>query len=186
MNEVIENILNRRSVRVYSEDQIKQEDLDLILKAGQYAPSSCNTQSWHFTVVQNNEIINELNIETKNELINIDCELFRNITKNENYNVFYKAPTIIIISGEKTNKIANVDCAAATQNMLLAAESLDIGTCWIGLVAFLFKSEKVDEYIKKLGIPEGYEPYHAITLGYKKYPNQKPQSRRENIINYIK
>lgn len=70
--------------------------------------------------------------------------------------------------------------------MILAAESLGIGTCWIGLVTPLLKSENAQKYIKMLEIPEGYEPYYAITLGYKKFPNPKPQPRRENTVNYIK
>ena len=186
MNEVIQNILNRRSIRVYSEEQIKNEDLDLILRAGQFAPSGCNMQSWHFTVVQNKDIINKLNTETKEELLKCENEYFQNFAKNENYNVFYNAPTTIVISGEKSALTPDVDCSAATENMMLAAESLNIGTCWIGLVTFLFKGNQVQEYCKMLEIPDGFEPYYAITLGYKKYPNPKPQPRRENTVNYIK
>lgn len=186
MNEVIQNILNRRSIRVYLDEQIKQEDLELILKAGLYSPSACNMQPWHFTVVQNEEVINTLNVESKKELINSGNEHFKDLAVNEKYNLFYDAPTVIIISGEKAALSSQTDCAAATENMLLAAESLDIGTCWIGLVAFLFRSERVREYTKMFGIPDGYEPYYAITLGYKKFPNPKPQPRRENTINYIK
>ena len=186
MNEVIQNILNRRSVRVYSDEQIKQEDLELILQAGQFSPSGCNNQPWHFTVVQNKNIINTLSAESKKELLKGDNEYFKEMGANEKYNIFYNAPTVIIISGEKASLVPEVDCSAATENMLLAAESLEIGTCWIGLVAFLFRSEKAQEYIKMLEIPTGYEPYYAITLGYKKFPNPKPQPRRENTVNYIK
>lgn len=186
MNETIETILNRRSVRVYSEDQIKQEDLELILQAGLYAPSGCNMQPWHLTVVQNQEIINKLNDETKNELLKCDNEYFRKFAENEKYNVFYNAPTIVVISGEKAALVPETDCSAATENMMLAAEALDVGSCWIGLVTYLFKSKKGKEYIEVLEIPEGYEPYHAITLGYKKIANPKPQPRRENTVNYIR
>lgn len=186
MNEVIQNILDRRSVRVYSQEQIKNEDLELILKAGQFAPSGCNMQPWHFTVVQNKEIINKLNIDTKKELLKCENEYFQNFAKNENYDIFYNAPTTIVISGEKSALTADLDCSAATENMMLAAESLNIGTCWIGLVTFLFKGNQVKEYSKMLEIPEGFKPYYAITLGYKKYPNPKPQPRRENTVNYIK
>lgn len=186
MNEVIKNILNRRSVRVYSEEQIKQEDLDLVLKSGYNAPSGCNMQPWFFTVLQNRNLIDELNIESKKEFANCDDEMFRKMAANEKFNIFYNAPTVIVVSGEKSAKTAPIDCSAATQNMILAAESLGIGSCWIGLIAFLFKSEKSGEYIKKLQIPEGYEPYFAITLGYKKFPAPKMPERRENIINYIK
>lgn len=184
MNEVMQNILNRRSVRVYSDEQIKQEDLELILKAGSYAPSGCNMQPWHFTVVQNKEIINILNIESKKELSKL--EQFRDFGNNEKYNIFYDAPTIIIVSGEKAAVAQEISCDAATENMMLAAESLGIGSCWIGFVTFLFKSERAEEYIKMLEIPEGYAPYYGITLGYKKFPNPEPQPRRENTVNYIK
>lgn len=186
MNEVIQSILDRRSIRVYSDEQIKQEDLDSILKSGLYAPSGCNMQPWHFTVVQNKELIHELNIETKKELLKCGNEQFVNYAKNEAYNVFYNARTIIIVSGEKSALVPQIDCAAATENMNLAAESLGIGTCWIGLITFLFRSQRAETYIEKLEIPDGYEPYYAITLGYKKYPNPKPQPRRENTVNYIK
>lgn len=186
MNEVIQNILERRSVRVYSDEQIKDGHLEIILKAGYYAPSACNSQPWHFTVIQNAEIIQSLNLATKNELLNSDNELFRKMGANESYNIFYKAPTIIVVSGEKGSVMPQTDCAAATQNMILAAESLGIGSCWIGLVAYLFKSNRADEFLKLIQIPENYELYYAVTLGYKKYPNPKPQSRRENTINYIK
>lgn len=186
MNEVIQNILNRRSVRVYSEEQIKQEDLDLILKAGYNAPSGCNMQPWHFTIVQNKELMTRLNIESKKEFADSDNEMFRKMAENEKYDIFYNAPTIIIVSGEKAAITGIIDCSAATQNMILAAESLGIGSCWVGLIAFLFKSERAEEFIKLLQIPEGYEPFYAITLGYKKIPNPKMPQRRENIINYIK
>lgn len=186
MNEIIQNILNRRSVRVYSDEQIKQEDLDLILQSGLFSPSACNNQSWHFTVVQNKEILNTLNIETKQELLTCDNDYFKKVAENEDYSIFYNAPTIIVISGEKTAILPQIDCAAATENMILAAESLGIGSCWIGLLAYLFRSTRGEEFAKMIQIPENYEPFYAITLGYKKYPNPKPQPRRENTINYIK
>lgn len=186
MNEVIQNILDRRSVRVYSEDQIKQEDLNLILQAGTYSPSGCNNQPWHFTVVQNKELLNKISTATKKELLNSGIDSFMDYATNEKFHVFYNAPTVIVVSGEKTALVPQTDCAAATENMILAAESLGIGTCWVGLVTFLFTSKKSEEYSKLLNIPENYEPYYAITVGYKKFPNPKPQPRRANTINYIR
>lgn len=185
MNATIETILNRRSVRVYSDEQIKQEDLDLILKAGYFAPSGCNMQPWHFTVIQNKELMKKISDESKKEFLDNENETFRKMARNENYHIFYNAPSVIVVSGEKTSPSAIMDCSAAAQNMLLAAQTLNIGTCWIGLVTFLFRN-KPEESIKMLGLPEGYEPYFAITLGYKKYDNAKAPARRENVIQYIK
>lgn len=186
MNEVIQNILNRRSTRVYAEDQIKKEDLELILNSGLFAPSACNSQPWHFTVVQDENLIKTLSDESKKELLTCGDDYFKKMGENEKYNIFYNAPTIIVISGEKGALVPQTDCAAATQNMMLAAESLNIGSCWIGRVTYLFESERAPEYIQALKIPQGYQPYYAITLGYKKFPNPSPQPRRENTVTYLK
>lgn len=185
MNSTIETILNRRSVRVYSDEQIKQEDLDLILKAGCFAPSGCNLQPWLFTVVQNKKLLKKISDESKKEFLDHENEMFRKMANNSNYNIFYNSRTVIVFSGEKTSPTAIIDCSAAAQNMLLAADTLNIGTCWIGLCTFLFRN-KPEESKNLLQIPEGYEPYFAITLGYKKYSDPKPAPRRENVITYIK
>lgn len=186
MNEVIQNILNRRSVRVYSEEQIKQEDLDLILQAGLYSPSGCNMQPWHFTVVTNIDLLNAISETTKKELLKCDNESFKEYAANEKFDIFYNAPSVIFVSGEKSALVPQIDCAAATENMILAAESLGIGTCWIGLTHYLFISNKGAKYFEMLKIPNGYEPYYAITLGYKKIANPKPKPRREGTVSYIK
>jgi len=186
MNEVIKTILNRRSVRNYSDKQIKEEDLDLIIKAGLYAPTAHNQQAWHFTIVQDKQLIDNLNQASKDEMLKLEDDYLKNLGSDENFNIFYNSPTIIVISGEKSAPIARADCAAATENMLIAAESLNIGTCWIGLVAFLFRSVKVQEYEKLLEIPEGYEPYYAVAIGYKTKENEQAAPRRENTVNYIR
>lgn len=185
MNETIKTILNRRSVRSYLPEQIKKEELDLIIKAGLYAPSGHNQQSWHFTVIKDKELINKLNLSGKEAMLKSENEYISNKGSDENYNLFYNASTIIIISGEKSAIVPHLDCAAATQNMLIAAESLNIGTCWIGLISSLFKSDKVSEYIKLFEIPEGFEPYYAITVGYKIAEKQPAAPRRENSVNYL-
>ncbi len=185
MNNVIENILNRRSVRIYSDEPVKKDDLNLILKSGIYAPSGCNMQPWLFTIIQDKELIKTLSDESKKEFIAHENEMFRKMAQNPDYNIFYNAPMIIVISGEKNSPTNIIDCSAATQNMLLAAESLNIGTCWIGLITFLFKGKNGSFWAEKLKIPQNYEPFYAITLGYKKYPDPKAPERKENVINYI-
>ena len=91
MNEVLQNMLTRRSVREFKEEQIKDEELDLILKAGTYAPSGMNKQSWQFTVVQNKEKIELLAKVVRDAL-----------GRDSGYN-FYAPPTLIMLSNEKDN-----------------------------------------------------------------------------------
>lgn len=185
MNETIKIILDRRSVRAYLSEQIKPEELDLIIKAGLYAPSAHNQQSWHFTVIQDANLISELSKEAKAEMLKQEDEYVKSMASNEDFNLFYNAPTVIVVSGEKTALVPHVDCAAATENMMIAAESLNIGSCWNGLVTFLFKSDKLQYYIEKLNIPEGFEPYYAVAMGYKAVESVQASPRRENTVNYI-
>lgn len=187
MNEALKVIRERRTTRKFKTEQIKNEELKEIIDAGLYAPSAHNQQSWNFTVVQNGEVIQELNDETKNVAKNIPDEMIRKMANNEKFNIFYGAPTIIIVSGKEENMMPEVDCAAATQNMLLAAESLDIGTCWNGFITLLFNNEEASKkYVEKLQIPEGFKPYYAVALGYKEVRMNNAPARRENTVQYIK
>lgn len=186
MNETLKIIRDRRSTRAFLPDQIKDIELEEILDAGLYAPSANNGQPWHFTVIQNKDIIDRLNIAFKEVAVRSDNEYLSKFGKNDNFHVFYNSPTVILVSGEKDNNRAPVDCAAAVENMLIAGESLGMGSCWIGLIAYLLNSEEGKGFLKELNIPEGYREIHGIALGYKKNNSFIPLKRKENSINYIK
>lgn len=184
--QVIETILKRRSTRVFAEEQIKDTEINQIIEAGLYAPSAHNCQSWHFTVIQNKDVIVKLNYEAKKVLKTHSDEIIQKMANNAKFNIFYNSPTVILVSGEIKGILPETNCAAATQNMLLAAESLDIGSCWNGLVAFAFNGESRQTLKSELKVPEGFKPYYAVSLGYKKTPNGKAPLRRENCVNYIR
>lgn len=185
-NMVLDTIKRRRSTRIYREEQIKEEELGAILEAGQYAPSGHGEQPWHFTVIQNQELLTELSDKSKEAVKDFPVEAIRNAAKNENFQVFYHAPTVVVVSGAQNALTPEIDCAAATQNMLLAAESLDIGGCWNGFLSFLFNSEKGDAYRQRLHIPGGYKPYYGIVLGYKAKESGNAAKRKEGAVNYIR
>ena len=186
MNETINYILSRRSTRAFGKDQIKQEELKVIIDAAIYAPSATNKQPWHFTVVQNKDIIDRLSSAFKEHAINSDNEYLNKFGNNQNFHVFYNAPTVVIVSGDENMRSAPVDCAAAVENMLIAAESLSVGSCWIGLITYLLNSEKGEDFIKELQIPKGYKQIHAVALGYKKSRSATAPERKENTVNYIR
>lgn len=183
---VIETIMKRRSTRIYSEQQLTDSEIKQIIEAGCYAPSAHNCQSTHFTVVQNKEFLTKLNDETKNILKTHPDEIFRKMANNSKYDIFYNAPTVVLVSGDSKGILPETNCSAAIQNMLLAAESLDIGTCWVGLVAFAFGGENGDALKAELQIAEDYKVYYAVTLGYKKIPDGNAPKRKENKVNYVK
>ena len=183
MNKVLENIKRRRSIRKYLSKQIKDNEIEIILESAIYAPTGGNEQPWHFTVVQNNDLIDRMNLESKKLMENSPIEWVSKMGKSKHLNIFFHAPTVVIVSGRENAISPLPDCCAAIQNMLLAAESIDIGSCWIGLVAFFFEHS---ENIKELGIPKGYNPYYAVSLGYKAAQNNNVPERNKDVVNYIK
>lgn len=186
MNSILQTIKERRSTRKFKSDQIDEQSLEAIVEAGLYAPSAHNQQSWHFTVIQNLDLLNELSIETKNVGKTIPDDMVQKISNNDKFNIFYHAPTVIIVSGDEAALMPKVDCAAASQNMLIAAESLDIGSCWVGYLAMLFRGPKGDDYKTKLNIPSSHTPYYAIALGYKDHQVAQAPARKENRAHFIK
>lgn len=186
MNEVLKVIKSRRSVRYYKQEQISQKELDLIIEAGVYAPTASNNQPWHFTIIQDQEVLKYINKKSKELMANSKVEMARKAASNPNYQPTYNAPTLIIVSCKKDSASAfgREDCAAATQNMLIAAESMNIGSVWLGIVESLINQE--EESIK-FGIPEGYKPCYCVALGYKaKKTEQIAPKRNMDVINYIR
>ena len=185
MRNTLDVIKERRSIRKFKSEQIKEEELQAIVESGLYAPSAINKQSWNFTVIQNQEILAELNEATKNVARNLDNEALKRIGENEKYNCFYYAPTVILVSGKDEERSKVMDCSAATQNMLIAAESLNIGSCWVELVSLAFMGPQAKELRAKLNLPEGYTPLYSVLLGYKDMEG-KAAPRKENRVYYVK
>lgn len=184
MNEVLEAIKSRRSVRFYRSEQISEENIDLIIEAGRYAPSAHNEQTWHFTVIQNAELLGNINEIVRKGMAESDVEWVRKMAEKPGFMVTYSAPTLIVVSGRIDGMAWKVDCSAAIQNMLLAAESLGIGSVWLGLMRFFFDKQ---ENVAALGLPEGYQPFYGVSFGYsaneKKFAAPK---RIPDVVNYIR
>ncbi|HBW35997.1 nitroreductase family protein [Desulfosporosinus sp. BICA1-9] len=185
INETLRTLKQRRSIRSFRDEQIKEEELQAVLEAGLYAPNA-GDQAWHFTVIQNKELLDRLNLAAKEGAKQLDIEGLEEMANNEQYNCLYGAPTLIIVSGKQAPIPLEADCAAATQNLLLAAESIGLGSCWIYFVIFAFYSPLGPELSKELKIPEGYKPYYSAVLGYKQDSVVNVPVRKPNLITYIR
>ena len=160
--------------------------MQAVLEAGLYAPNA-GDQAWHFTVVQNKELLDRLNLAAKEAAKQMDMEQLRALGNNEQFDCLYGAPTLIIVSGrDLTPMPLDADCAAATQNLLIAAESIGLGSCWIFFVLFAFNSPHGQELRKELKIPDGYRPYDSAVFGYKKEAVVNVPERKPNLITYIR
>ncbi|MDR2110511.1 MAG: nitroreductase family protein [Spirochaetaceae bacterium] len=175
-NETLKIIKQHRNIRNYKEEQITDELLATVLEAGRYAPYS-GDEICHFTVVQNKGLQERINLAAKETAKKMDVEHLRNLGYDENFHPLYCAPTLIIISGKEGALAPAEDCAVAVQNMLLAAESVQLGSCWIFFVLLAFMGSDSQELQRDLKIPEGYTPHTAIILGYKAAEEEIPDKK---------
>jgi nitroreductase len=157
--ELLRIIYNRRSVRRYERKPVPDDVLRAILEAGRQAPSARNLQPYCFIVVQDPELKKKLVFSEWNRFIE-------------------EAPIVIVGCGDSRAKWAAVDVAIALQNMVIAAEALDLGTCWIG--HFI-----EDEVKKALKIPEHMKVVAMITLGYPaERPEPRPKKSLKELVRY--
>lgn len=178
-NEVINTIMQRRSVRKYLDKPVEHEKLATVAKCGINAPNGMNSQKWQVRVVENQEWIKGVTEVFKKA--NPDM-----VSRDPNFkNMFRNAPNIIVIATPKKGG-ADVDAGLMGENMILAAQSLGLGTCCLGgPVRFLATSEEAKPYIDKLDIPDDYKINYIIAIGY---PDETPEAkpRDEGKIKYIK
>ncbi|MDR3573031.1 MAG: nitroreductase family protein [Anaerolineaceae bacterium] len=182
-NEVLNAIKNRRSIRSYVPGQISQDELDAILEAGIFAATGVNLQPWHFTVIQKKEVIDDISEKTIGVMKqSSDPNTVALAMRSEH--LFYHAPTVILVSGKIGAYSSLTDCSAAIQNMLVAAQSLNIGSTWIGSISHF---ATLEDEVKKLNLPEGYKLYYAVCFGHKNPAVQvSAPPRNRDVVEYIR
>lgn len=176
MNETLRIIANRRSIRRFKAEQISDEELQAIVTAGLQAPSGHNSQSWYVVVVQNRELIDEMSEGSKRAMQKVPVDWIAELGRNDEYHIYYHAPTVVVVAARMDALSAVADVCAAIQNMLIAAESLGVGSCWMGFTRFFFDAAEARQ---RIGLPEGYEVHYAVALGYKPegLPLEPPQKK---------
>lgn len=172
MNETIKNLIERRSCRKYSTTQIKEEELNSVLKAGEYAPTGMGRQSPIILVLQNKEKIEKLS-KLNAKIIGTDKD------------PFYGAPTVLIVLADKNIGTYKEDGSLVLGNLMNAAYSLGLGSCWIHRAKEEFETEEGKELLKEWNIPENYVGIGHCILGY---PEEKSEAkpRKEDYIRFIK
>lgn len=182
----IEVIKNRRSIRKFKAEQIPYTDLQTIMEAALYAPNGMNQQKWHFSVIQDRSMIDRMINTMKENMISSDNPVFAKNAKNPEYNIYYGAPTIILVTADEKSRFGQFDCGAAAENICLAATALNIGSCIIATSAFLFAGPRYNELKKELGVPQGYSHVCSVALGYRAADNPEAPPRNKEVINYIR
>ena len=180
---------NRRSIRSYQEKSISPDMIQSLLNDCILAPSAGNEQPWKFIIVSNREMINRISAESKKNILkriasdpDDYAKKYEKMIQNEAFNIFYKAPTVILILGEACLKNLYVDCALAASYLMMSATSKGLGTCWINFGTEIHDSELRDE----LGIPENHKIVAPIALGYPEKIPDIPHRREPQILTKCK
>jgi len=192
MNTVFENIYLRRSVRDYKPNDVPDEIIKELIRAGTYAPFSpypTRHQPRRFVVIKNREMMNRLSERAKKLWLDMGTNSDSEIKRPENimkalkmpeFNIFYNAPVLVFIFAMPHAYTSHkYDCAAAAENMLIAAQSLGIGSCWIGLGMPLGSDQNT---LAELDVPEGYRLMMPLIFGYPVKDTQTVAARDEEVI----
>lgn len=186
MNETVNIIKKRRSIRQFKAKQIPEAELQSIMECAILAPNAMNQQKWHFSVVQNKDFINRMINVTKENMLNSGVEFLAGRAKDPNFNPYFNAPTVIFVTADEKTRFAQTDAALAAENILIAAEAHGIGSHIMTSTEFLFASDKGKAIKKEMGIPDGYTHVCAIVLGYKEGEPPPARPRNKEAVTYIK
>jgi len=185
MNETLHAIAGRRSIRRFKPEQIPDTELDEILTAALLAPNARNQQMWHFTVIQNADLLERMVAITKKNALKYGSDFIVERASDPSYHTFHRAPTVVMISADDEAQLVHLDCGAAAENITIAAESLGIGSCVIASSAFLFATDEGNELRGELLIPDGYSHVCSVALGYKAEDPPTPE-RIAGVISYVR
>ena len=173
MNEVMENLLTRRSIRSYQPDMVPMETIEEIVKAGTYAATGMGLQSPIIVAVTDKE--------TRDQLSRMNAAVM-----GSSADPFYGAPVVLIVLADKNRGTYLYDGSLVMGNMMTAAHSLGIGSCWIHRAKETFESPEGKELLKQWGIEGNYEGIGNLILGYAKGEAPAPKPRKENYVYYVK
>lgn len=171
MNEIIKTIKDRRSVRSFKPDMPEKEDIDQIIEAGLWAPSGIGKQSSIIIAVTNKEM--------RDKISALNCKIGG---WKDDFDPFYGAPVILIVLAKKDVPTHVYDGSLTMENMMLAAQSLGLGSIWIHRAKEEFETEEGKALLKSLGADGEYEGIGHCAIGYANGGVSAPAPRKENRV----
>lgn len=172
MNEVMQALLDRRSVRQYQDKMVPREVVERICQAGTYAPTAMNCQSPIIIAVTNKAL--------RDRLSAMNAKIM-----GRDGDPFYGAPVVLVVLADKSRGSYLYDGSLVMANLMLAARAEGVASCWIHRAKEEFESEEGKAILKELGIEGDYEGIGHCILGYAagEYPAAK--ERKENYVYYV-
>lgn len=173
-NEVLKAIHTRRSIRKYTSEPVSDEQLAAVLEAGTYAPTGHNKQDPFIVAVRNLEI-RDILVRMNAGVLGVESD------------PYYGAPVIVLVFVPlpELNGNSVQDGSLVLGNMMLAAHSVGLASCWINREREMFSTTQGQKLMERLGVPEGYMGIGALALGHPAIPNPKALPRKEDYFKII-
>lgn len=195
MNEVLRNIYDRRSVRSYTEESVPEETIREIIKAGFHAPNGHNEQGLRFAVVTDRAELKKCSDLAKA----MSLDYFRKANEehpsetlagmikmlsNPGFDIFYGAPALVLVFASPVCLTPVEDGSLAAENMMLAAMSFGLGSCWIGFAKPLMHDPG---FMKSINVPSDHQLIASLIFGHPRKADMRPATREEpRILGWLK
>lgn len=194
---VLACIASRHSTRKFKQKPIEEEKLQQVIEAGRQAPSGKNKQQNHFLVIRDPKVLEQLVQLVRQEFAKMEITEENSddiggairLSKKGNYVFKYNAPCLIVVANRRNYGNRYADTACAIENMMLAANALDLGSCWINQLRWLNDNPVLTEYLSQLGLPEDEAVFGSLSIGYADsedgMPNRRDIPIKGNKVTYI-
>lgn len=186
-NPIVQAILESNTAKAFKNQPVPDQMIDRILQCGIKAPSAMNQQPWHFTVIKNRELLDQMDADAPKPQMPPKGAQPGGPAQPKRH-LFFRAPLVVLISATENSKFSTFDSALACENMSLAAQGMGLGTHIVAAMQLLFEGPKGNEYRKILRIPDGKRPLVAIAIGW---PERTPDAvtgattRNADVVTYI-
>lgn len=193
----LEAIKTRRSTRKFQAKPVEREKLQTIVDAGRFGPTGGNCQSNHFFVISDAVVIAKLKelVQAAFAKMELRDNLYKSLqnsirlSQKGNYSFCYTAPVLIVVANKKDYGNNMADVACAVENMMLAANELDLGSCYINQLKWLNEDPTLLEYLRGFGLREDERVYASVAIGYADtesgLPNRTESPRTGNLVEYL-
>ena len=187
-------ILTRRSTRKFTDILPERELIDKVIEAGRYAPSGSNSQTTHLIVFTDRGMLDELAVLVQREFAEMELtddmyvslKASINASKKGTYRFHYDAPVLIVTANKAGYGNAIADSACVLENMMIAANALDLGSCWINQLHWLDEHEKIRDFLSRFGLLENETVTGGLILGYPEggLPDRRMTERKGNPVTW--
>ena len=188
-------ILTRRSTRKFGNKIPDKEMIQKVVNAGRYAPSGANSQTSHFIVITNKEVLKEIAELDQGEFAKMEIseDMYVslkgsiNASKKGDYVFHYNAPVLIVIANKKGYGNAIADSSCALENMMIAANAFDLGSCWINQLHWLDDNERIRTFLEGYGLKKDETITGGLALEFSEngLPKRKPLDRKGNVVTWV-